>query len=272
MDYTASHCRKLVYWTQKPGTNICWFISILITVFYSQLNRAILYQKARKWKHSLAKKDFNVLREYGEEFRFDHVDEFLDSWDFIKHSEDEKLIQSSKRLFTVQLYNLFRHIMDFKYMESDNAEKDHSFFEKYNTIYVLKLLNIIDDIKFPFDKFTTGFDPKNYIKAFYDFLHIESLMVKVTTYNQQKIICYDVANDGIEIIENRVVRYTYYSEDHVKIKLSSSPDILIVNCDENYDIYGEILQEGEDMDYYIVTGENSFNARQYHFQSSWLPS
>jgi|694.fasta_scaffold00159_18 hypothetical protein len=253
-------CDRLVYWTQFENTNICWFISILVTLFYSQFSRELLLGKKDKWKTYLSKKDFKNLKDYGEEYNFQHVDEFLDDWDNIRRNQGLDLIATVKRLFKVQLLNVFKHVLDFKYIETDNPESDHTFFKKYNTIYVLKLLNIINEKQFFLNDFSNGYYSKYYIKSFVEFLNVSCLMLRVYNIQNEYIACYDICNDVI-MNENKE-DYIYHNKAYIDQKLATTPDILIVNLSDNYDIYTELLNEG--MDYYILDAENSHNVLTYN--------
>lgn len=227
-------CLRLVYWTQYSESRVCWFISILITIFYSEENKKLLSTKISKWRTSLKKSDFEILKTYGEEHAFNHIDNFVHDWDNILHSGNTKLIKSVKNLFRVQLYNVFKHV-------NKSHTLDHDFFRKYNTEYILMLLNFIEPRIFGISNLSLGFETVGYIKQFYEFLNIRPLMFLIAKYKDTEVLCYHDDNHINKIVideETEVIRrkVKYHKPEYISRQLETTPEVLIVNIDYTYNI------------------------------------
>ena len=86
----SDNCKRLVYWGQFGPT--CWFNSLLMTIFYSQLSRELILKASKSW--------------------------------------DSR----------IKIYKIFRHILKYKYIKSNNPEKDIKFFED--------ILKLSEELKF----------------------------------------------------------------------------------------------------------------------------
>ena len=122
----SDNCKRLVYWGQYGPT--CWFNSLLMTIFYSQLSRELLLKASKSW--------------------------------------DSR----------IKIYKIFRHILKYKYIKSNNPEKDIKFFEDIKPEKIIELLHNFNKKNFMFNiKKSEGFVPIIYLKKFYKILGVNCM-------------------------------------------------------------------------------------------------
>lgn len=135
--------------------------------------------------------------------------------------------------YSIKLFDVFKHILDHKYVVSKQPTQDIRFFNKMTPQKILKLLNNYNSDMFPLDDFSLGFYSCCYIKQFYNFLGISSLMLVQQANN---LIVYDVLNDisRITITPEKKFDIKFYtmSFEHILSEIKSSPDVLLVRLSD----------------------------------------
>ena len=190
--------KRLIYWGQFKDP-ICWFISILVSTFYSQGLRKKLFKASRK----------------------------TERW---KATEDKKN----------KVFKIFRHILDHKYLKSNDPFKDMSMLEKYSPRNILKLIHTHNkDYYLNFDDYSLnqGYQSVLYIKYFYDLLGIDSVMIDVYYDNKVTYSLYNTINYIDYDNEKNIINYQYNmdiaTKNFVIKELNREPDVLIVAIRNN---------------------------------------
>jgi hypothetical protein len=159
----------------------------------------------------------------------------------------KKLVKQETKYWNTKKHkplHLFLHVLNHKQVKTKERKKDIAFFNKYTPEYILKLLHHDNPQRFFLSDFERGFNTVYYIKAFYDYLGLTTVMLTIV----KDTIFYDLNNEiaNIIILNGKYFpNYTKLNYDTLSYRLSIKPDILVVNInDENnpgtsylYDLY-----------------------------------
>jgi len=164
--------------------------------------------------------------------------EASEGWD-IKKGRFPIFFNSRKKLFT-----LLKHILDDKYLKTENREsKDYKKFSDNTFGKILTLLNKVDKKSFPYiPRYVTGgFDPEYYIGKLYKLLNVDYIIYEYNVADNVLIysflneefdnVVYKIENKNIKVSVNSD-RYFKYIEDNI-----IAPPILIVVVRDDEDNY-----------------------------------
>lgn len=160
---------------------------------------------------------------------------------------------SNKWSLTVEIYRIFKHILDYKYIKSNMPEDDFEFFERMTPQKILGKLNAYNNVMFPLTNFNRGYKSHYYIKQMYDLFQIDSLMF---TLHIDGTVAYDVYNHITNFFadDNTTLKhkpdYYHQSIEYIQAQLQTTPDILFVRFETDKiwhhyyrDIYHYILHQ-----------------------------
>ena len=158
---------------------------------------------------------------------------------FYSQFSRERVIQASKNWDNkIKIFKIFKHILKYKFVKSKNPEKDHKFFEKIKAENILKMLHNYDPM-FVIDHSKNkkrGFSATLYIKSFYKMLGVNGLYFErvdneTLEYSKKNHIDYQ----SIHLTESNIKFASKpKTAEYVQNKLKLVPDILFVECQDNY--------------------------------------
>jgi len=164
-----------------------------------------------------------------------------------------KLFKASKTWnINRSFYKLLDHVLHTKYVKSSDPYKDAVFFEKYNIVNILKMIEKLNhaNYTFKFERFQHGYIHYLYIKQFYNILGLNSLMLDIyeskneynpnATDTPEQYVTYSLFNhimDSKKINDYVGVSINLQSQESVLAEFNKTPDILMIN------VIGKTLQE-----------------------------
>lgn len=162
---------------------------------------------------------------------------------------------------TIELYRIFTHILQYKYIRSTSPIEDYAFFINMSPQKILRKFHRYDPISFPVKEFNAGFNTMLYIKKIYDFLQLDNMMIVLHTDDTVAYDSYCDVTDIMDITMNNKkavkVNVSYHNEEYINSQLLRTPDILIIRVD------GKDVHKSRSLytkyPYYMLKNENNIH-------------
>jgi len=138
-------CKRLVYWGQFGPT--CWFNTLLMVVFYSQLSRERVMQASKNWNKKL--KIYKI---------FNHILKYK----FVKSKNPEK---DHKFFEKIKAENILKMLHNYnpKFIFNPSKYKNRGFSSDFYIKRFYKMLGVSSLFLIRFDSETVGYNTKNNI-------------------------------------------------------------------------------------------------------------
>lgn len=157
----------------------------------------------------------------------------------------KKLVKQETKYWNTKKHkplHLFMHILKHKQVKTKDRKKDIAFFNKYTPEHILNLLHYDNPQRFFLSDYEKGFNTAYYLKAFYDYLGLTTVMLSIV----KDTIYYDLNNEIANIIilnGQYFPNYTKLQDDTLSYRLSIQPDILVVTINNEYHPYTTYLYD-----------------------------
>jgi hypothetical protein len=168
---------------------------------------------------------------------------------FYSQCSRKRLLKASKRWKQDKLFTLLKHVLDDKYLMSENEQEDYEKFSDDTFGNILRLLFEKDSKSFPYNpELKGGFEGVFYIVKLYNLLGVDC---EIFDYGSD-VLSYSYRNNEYDILDWRFDE----KEKHYKVKINktkassielkdlyytknkSTPSILILNIRSDYKMLG----------------------------------
>ena len=151
--------------------------------------------------------------------------------------ESRKLLLKKSKTWNnkILIFKTLKHILEKKFLRSNNIYNDYEYFDKIRPEYILEKLYKYNKKKFTFNpKINKGYASALYIRKIYKLLGVKVLYLDVkgdllyySKYNNFKV-------NSINKIEKKLnMIFKYVTKDKVLEKFEN-PDIIIINCTKRF--------------------------------------
>jgi len=203
---------------------------------------------------------------------------------FYSQRNRKVLLKASKRWKQDELFTLLKHVLDDKYLMSENEQEDYEKFSDETFGNILKLLFEKDSKSFPYNpEFKVGFRSEVYICKLYNLLGVDCEMFD---YNGGELLTYSYLNKEYHVMDYifdgdetkyRVIKKEYEKskkgyvldlKDTYYTKNKSTPTILILRVCVDYIILGNrISDDGMYDELTSMRDEIKYNDKTYILDS-----